>query len=780
MSLLGSQFRRDIPRTSSAILQAASPQNYHSFFSSTSSMEIPLKLRPEVSVVTGTVDNSTILAPSDLRHSNIIADHIPPTNPLDSLRNYKLTRTYSETETNNFDADTGHRLYDDGRIRVRPSRTALPMKMSPPPTATKNRLYARSHDLHIDAADDALVGLEDEYIPGLDFGDVLLHWAHTSESLTPASRDASYLDLNQLHAQVAPQPIQSRLGVEFAGHASKKLKGLLPVVNPKTGEVNYEALLLSLPQNFAQLPYLRRKRLVELYLNLIDYQQFSLFAKGVLAERESVSLGRRSENSLITKSASGMLRRSRRNSAVATTVAGRLLALSLSADLRKMQRVVKNNVDEKGAQVLGHELGKVIGFGAWGTIRECTASDGTVRALKIVRSSGRLGKVTNDKVLAVFRKEIAIWQQMKHPNILPLLNHVEENDVIFCLTNRITGGTLFEVVLRWGIFNDGVDDNTGGVSFLIEDQEDRLRTTAEFTRQIVEALSYMHNSLGIVHGDIKLENVLVDDLDPTCVKMVLCDFGMLRVFAPPRLLRKLSRLEDSSLMLRSRSSAVPTRKPYLGPHLDLFADDCKIGVLLLTRMHGPSLQSLDLTPTHTVGLGTINLGLELANFHEFRTKDHQIGGEIDSDLPHLHIGLLPYAAPELLNPLPPPLGPLADIWALGVLVFTMVTGRLPFQHPYEPRLRAIITAGKYNLLEVRQACLMDWVFEGHESAGMSLLVDVTRKAKIDSIRQQWELLDHLKYDWVSVLIGGCLNRDMVRRWDLETVAGEIAMHTEVN
>ena len=26
----------------------------------------------------------------------------------------------------------------------------------------------------------------------------------------------------------------------------------------------------------------------------------------------------------------------------------------------------KYNVDEKGAIVLGHELGKVIGFGAWG------------------------------------------------------------------------------------------------------------------------------------------------------------------------------------------------------------------------------------------------------------------------------------------------------------------------------------------------------------------------------------------------------------------------------
>ena len=50
------------------------------------------------------------------------------------------------------------------------------------------------------------------------------------------------------------------------------------------------------------------------------------------------------------------------------TLAGRLLARTSTTDFKKLQEAMKPkyNVDEKGAIVLGHELGKVIGFGAWG------------------------------------------------------------------------------------------------------------------------------------------------------------------------------------------------------------------------------------------------------------------------------------------------------------------------------------------------------------------------------------------------------------------------------
>lgn len=698
-------------------------------------------------------------------------------------RGYKLTRTYSETETNNFDADTGHRLFDDGRIRARPSRTVSPTRPAYSNSSSSSKLYSRSHNEYIDGDTSALVGLEDEYIPGLDFSDVLHHWTRaSSENSTPVSRENLYLDLNKLHAKVAPQPIQFRPHPFHKTHFApkeqselaedplkKKHKGSPSVVDPITGEVDFGAVLASLPSNFSDLPYSQRKKVVKLFSESIDYTQFSNFAKSHLSDRFSLGLGRtnRSENNSFTHNGS-FTRKSRRNSA--NTVAGRLLALSLSSDLKKLDKAPKVNVDEKGAIVLGHELGKVIGYGAWGTIRECTSKAGVVRAVKIVKSikdHDRSGKVHNPKVLQVFRKEIEIWKQMHHDSILPLLDHTETEDTIFCLTNRITGGTLFEVVSRWGDFDNSVD-STGPFTFSIETQKCRLETTIHFTRQIVVALLYMHQELGVVHGDLKLENVLVDDSDPTNVRMILCDFGMSRVYAP-RISRKLSWLvDDATLMARSRSSAVPTRKPYNGPESHnsrfLFADDLKVGISNLLRTHGPALQSVEMTPqaSHT----------SLSEFHEFRSKHNQLAGEHDADLPHLHIGLLPYASPELLNPLPPPLGPSADIWALGVLVYTMIVGKLPFQHPYEPRLRAIISAGKYSTKASRQACLMDWLIEDMTSQSGSM-VDMRRKEQIEQCKQEWDSHDLAEFEGVENLIEGCLERDITRRWDLDLIADEL-------
>lgn len=593
-------------------------------------MDIPLKLLPRVLLTRAPV-------PRDRDSSR-------------DSHERRLTRTYSETETNNFDADTGRRLFDDGRIRAKPLRTALPERSR---SRSRGRTRARAE-------------LADEYVPGLDFGESLANW----DSL----REALYLDLQQLHAQVAPQPI-------LAPQQPKKAKPL---------PVSFEAVLAGLPHNFSELPYLQRKKLVQLFSELIDYSQFSQFAKALLSLGRTLALG--------------LLRRS-------STVAGRLLALLLLADLRK-----KRNVDERGALVLGHELGKVIGHGAWGTIRECVGPHG-VRAVKIVRLQHADGRVNPD-VLERFRAEIAIWLRMRHEHILPLLDHAETGDAIFCLTTRIAGGTLFDKVSAWGAFDGGIDSATGPILYSVAAQRRRLVQTAVWAGQVVAALAYLHGDLGVVHGDVKLENVLVDAHDGH-ERAVLCDFGMSRVFR--------------RALLRSRSSQATLRRPY---ECDVFSDDHRLapvlGISQVPRTHGPALQSVEL-----------------------------------SELPHSHIGLLPYALPELLAPQPPPLGPSADVWALGVLLYTMCVGRLPFEHLYEPRLRATILAGQYSHAALRQACLEEWV-----SQTRGLYVDLARQAQVAVLRKEW---GSFKGDFLGLrrAVEGCLERDLMLRWELGKVGAEL-------
>lgn len=896
-------------------------------------MEIPLKSKAKVSVVNHVDDSNFVLKPTekvDQQITNLLVQPVPTLavlskNPIErvkrdtfpefrttdsdssnpaagmGLSNYKLTRTYSETETNNFDLETGHRLYDDGKIRPSISRanSRSPDKFGRhrnfsesigPQDSLAPRYYSRSQNAYEDEIEMmGTVGLEDEYIPGLDFANMVYQWnqasasdvdlskgnlkkssddyksTNTSSSNTPLSRDVSYLDLNLLHSQVAPQPIKrqqsfSRLSFtklnDFmklrhpnnnssatttapgavplnhkscnngsgltTGNAVTHMEGSETITSPNDnadsattlsgidpltkeldsdhkikrqklvvkpdGGVNYEFILNSLPSNFNDLPYSQRKKIIKSYSESIDYSQFSLIAKQYYTDKFSSSSGGSSG-----KFGSFSQRRSRRNSA--NTVAGRLLALSSAVDLQKLSSsaegsdLPKENVDEKGALVLNHELGKVIGFGAWGTIRECkNIKTGDIRACKIVKatrndigsshSSGSTpgsGRKVGASILRVFKKEIEIWNTLHHPNILPLFEHLETDNATFCITNRIFGGTLFEIVSSWGVFNAEVNNTHGPIGFLVESQRDRILKTAGCALQIVEALLYMHQDMGIVHGDIKLENILVDNK-----KMILCDFGMSRVYST-RLSRKNSLrfsgttpLKKSDLklsvsseqMLRSKSSSTNTRRPLnssdsLNTRF-LFKDDSKIGISHFARTHGPSLQSLDLTPTQSLIWGDLKEQQEKENANA-KKRDG-----IESELPHLHIGSLPYASPELLLPCPPPLGPSADIWAFGILMYTMIVGKLPFQHPYEPRLRAFISAGKYNKDDLKMACLIKCVISDDTNSNLSLQ-DLQRLEDIEILKKSWEAYDKSEFKWIYDIITGCLEKNITKRYDLDMI-----------
>lgn len=278
--------------------------------------------------------------------------------------------------------------------------------------------------------------------------------------------------------------------------------------------------------------------------------------------------------------------------------------------------------DGQGALVLDYTLGRILGRGGFSTVRLAThIVTGETLACKIVKRddlSDRSGSVEK------FEEEIRIWKSLpKHPSLLPLLDMHRRQGMTFLLIPFMPGGSLLDVLRREG---------------------DSEKTASKWFPGVVAAVAAMHRgyaefSGGLLHGDLKLDNFLVDNAG----RVMVCDFYMAQMV----------------------NNALPTiPHPRRSPH-----------------RHDP-------------------LPLPSAS--------------------------LPYAPPELLRA--PPSGPslAQDIWALGIILHALLTGRLPFVDSFDPRLQMKI------------------------------------------LRGTWEEPHYLSKQWLECL-RGCLDGNRSTRWDIETV-----------
>ena len=109
------------------------------------------------------------------------------------------------------------------------------------------------------------------------------------------------------------------------------------------------------------------------------------------------------------------------------------------------------------------------------------------------------------------KREIEILKLCQHPNIIKLLDTFENQDHIYIVMEWLKGGDLFTYLEKR--------------SFKLT--EDRARS---IVHSLAAALYYLH-SYGIVHRDIKLDNILmVDESESSDVKIV--DFGLSKMIGP--------------------------------------------------------------------------------------------------------------------------------------------------------------------------------------------------------------------------------------------------------
>lgn len=234
-------------------------------------------------------------------------------------------------------------------------------------------------------------------------------------------------------------------------------------------------LIQKLPRNFLNLPYTQRKKVIIEHAPSHDYKaMMSLVKKFMLtSSRSNFSLAGFANNASVSQATANddninsrntpnnsndiyvntrPLQRSRRGS-----IASQFLS-SFSPSMTSIAKMNSNPLsgsaggsarpDDKGMEILGHRLGKIIGFGAWGIIRECfDIETGVGRVIKIVKFKG------HQNIKKHVLREVAIWRTLKHNRILPLLDwKLDDNYAMYCLTERINDGTLYDLVISWDEF----------------------------------------------------------------------------------------------------------------------------------------------------------------------------------------------------------------------------------------------------------------------------------------------------------------------------------------
>ncbi|XP_025098809.1 hormonally up-regulated neu tumor-associated kinase homolog A-like isoform X2 [Pomacea canaliculata] len=207
-------------------------------------------------------------------------------------------------------------------------------------------------------------------------------------------------------------------------------------------------------------------------------------------------------------------------------------------------------------------LGRTLGEGSFAKVKEALhLPTGEKVAVKVI---DKKRAKTDPYVRKNLRREGRLLQQVRHPNVVQLLEVLETEHSYYLVTERCAGGDLMEHIARHKRLEE--------------------REVKKFIRQIVSAVDYLHR-LGIIHRDLKIENLLLDHNSD--IKII--DFGL-----------------SNSIKVSSTTEGLPRAQEYL-----------------VTQCGSPA-----------------------------------------------------YAAPELLNHRK--YGLEVDVWSIGVNMYAMLTGSLPF------------------------------------------------------------------------------------------------------
>ncbi|KAH8853626.1 Serine/threonine-protein kinase MARK2 [Schistosoma japonicum] len=201
---------------------------------------------------------------------------------------------------------------------------------------------------------------------------------------------------------------------------------------------------------------------------------------------------------------------------------------------------VNNNVGK-------YRLLRTIGKGNFAKVKLAIhIATGVEVAIKIINKT-----VMDSTLLKRLKREITIMKMTNHPNIVKLLEIIENEDVLCLVMEYASGGEIFDYLVA----NGKMCEKKARVKF----------------RQLLSAMQYCH-AKRIVHRDLKAENILLDKN----LNVKVADFGLANTFECDQRL---------TTFCGSPPYAAPELFlgiPYYGPSVDIWS----LGVILFTLVLG--------------------------------------------------------------------------------------------------------------------------------------------------------------------------------------------------